>query len=417
MARIGFKHKLTVLLGGLATLVFAGGCSFRYLPAVLESPGRLKVNDLANSYHQFDCLCVGDCKVLTCDPEKAERVGHVLGAYQEYTMKLTKEGPLPRKCANKNAKQENDAVSLMKIAFDKLCLDAVEFDVHVNRKQKNESKVFILHYEPPWTWLSSWPESKPFIDDPKNTLTGLLEIFFKVYSGKGKRLYVELKAPKQCQDNGKTPTVECTDSVKRVAAVLEQQWSSLNKKNERTVAFVSFSTQMLEAMHDALSKKLGKAVEFVDFILILGPSNRDTAILASIPKGWVPDFDKDEIKWLKHTDWIDGVWYSPRVIKDFPTKIFEINRERDQDLFVGISVYQQKRKDFMKSVRDSWLKVPGNFPVCDSGQRKAPALVRSFIFDIDSQGEPIQEAQCDSTACPDLREGSRVTGRLTSPFF
>jgi hypothetical protein len=173
--------------------------------------------------------------------------------------------------------------------------------------------------------------------------------------------------------------------VKRVAAVLEQQWSALNKNNERTVAFVSFSTQMLEAMHDALLKKLQKAVEAVDFILILGPSNKDIATLASIPKGWVPDFDKDEIKWLKHNDWMDGVWYSPKVIKDFPTQITEINYERDQDLFVGISVYQQKRENFMKSVRDSWLNVPENFPVCDSDQKKTSAVVRSFIFEIDSQ--------------------------------
>jgi hypothetical protein len=149
VTRIGLKHELIVLLGWLATVVFAGGCSLRYLPADWESPGRLKVNNLPKAYDQFHCLCVGDCNVLSCEPEKAELVGHVLGAYQEYTMKLTKKGALPRTDI-----KPMDAVTLMEKAFGERELDAVEFDVHVNLAQKNESKVFILHYEPAWAFLS-----------------------------------------------------------------------------------------------------------------------------------------------------------------------------------------------------------------------------------------------------------------------
>jgi glycerophosphoryl diester phosphodiesterase len=358
-------------------VVCTGGCSLRWLPADWESPGRLKVADLSNSYTQFDSLCVGDCKVLPCDNEKAERVGHVLGAYQEYTMKLTKEGPLPRK----NATLIADALCLMERAFDKMDLDAVEFDVHVNRDNKNDNRVFILHYEPLWAWLSSWSESKNFIEKDENTLEGLLSAFFLNYSGKRKRLYIELKAPKKCRDNGMCPTDSCTKAVKPVAAVVKK-WSMDIKNNEDTIAFVSFSTQMLEAIYTALPPKLR---EVVDFILILGPSNWGTAIIASIPKGWIPDFDQDVIKWLKQEQWVDGVWYSPRVIKNLPTQICEINSEREKNLFVGISTYQQGRDDFMKSVRESWSKPSENFPYCGFSKNEASIAVRSFIFDIDSQ--------------------------------
>jgi hypothetical protein len=315
--------------------------------------------------------------VLPCEYEKAERVGHVLGAYQEYAMKLTEEGPLPRK----HTALIEDAVYLMERAFDEMDLDAVEFDVHANQAKKDEGRVVILHYEPPWAWLPFWPESKTFIERDENTLEGLLSVFFLNYAGKGKRLYIELKAPMTCRANGMRPTGSCINAVKPVAAVVEKRSVDL-KNNERSIAFVSFSTQMLEAIYTALSDMIR---EVVDFILILGPSNRATAIIASIPKGWIPHFGQDVIKWLKREQWVNGVWYSPRIIKNLPTIICAINRERSQKLFVGVSTYQQGREDFMKSVRESWLDMPGNFTACGSGRNKASVVVRSFIFDIDSQ--------------------------------
>lgn len=383
MVRIVFNSKLTVIFCWLAMLVFAWGCSLRYLPASIESPGRLKVNNLDSIYAQFDGLCNSEENVLPCNSEKPEKVGHVLGAYQEYTMKLTEKGPLPRK----NSWLQKDAVTLMKTAFDEWKLDAVEFDVYADLKEKGENKVFILHYEPPWSRLSSWQESQMFINNRGNTLSALMNDFFSTYAYQGKRLYVELKAPKVCQDNGERPGQLCKDVVEPVAMQLTKQAENLMKYSG-SVAFVSFSSQMLEAMYSSLDRELKKTV---DFILILGPSNGIVAWLVSIPKGWVPDFDKDEIKWLKKTKWLDGVWYSPRAIKNLPNQISEINCQRiknDKDtkcLFLGISVYQQKREDFMKSVRESWLNAQDNFSPCDYGKKKAPAVVRSFIFDIDSQ--------------------------------
>jgi hypothetical protein len=393
MVKEDIERKLVSLMCLFVVLLISEGCEsadFRGLPACLESPGRLDASDLPQAFSPFENLCNDDSKVLTCIPplkgrKDTERVGHVLGAYQEYTMKLTKDGPLPRR----NAYQSRDAIYLMETAFNKWYLDAVEFDVHIDYENKDEERVFILHYEPPWAELSSWPDShlsRQFLDNQRNTLWKLLEVFFNNHAYKGKRLYVELKASKTCQDNGERPTDNCRIVAKRIAAVLKH-WSEDIKKNCCPVAFVSFSTQMLEAMHDALSDEL--LHESVDFILILGPSSQIKAKIASLFKGWVPKFDKNVNDWLVQKDWLVGVWYSPGAIKDLPIKICNINKQREgkfwRRLFVGISVYQQKQEDFMEIVRNSWKQAKAKAPTCGSGESIEPAVVKSFIFDIDRQ--------------------------------
>ena len=391
MTRKNFKQKLTPILYWLwlTIVVFTWGCSFRSLPADCESPGRLDANKIEEEYALFSDLCTETNSVIHCekfnyDHLGAERVGHVLGAYQEYTMKLTEKGPLP----HGKAELQKDAVSLMEIAFKKWKLDAVEFDVHVDR-EKNMGKVFILHYEPPWARLDSWPKSQKFIDNPRNTLGLLLDNFFYSYAGT-KRLYVELKAPKRCRDNGADPNNSCKILANSVAGVFKERSDAL-KTHRGSVAVVSFSTQMLKAIHDALLKD--KLDDTMDYILILGPTNRALAIFASILKGWVPKFDKEEEDWMKSTRWLTGVWYSPEGIEHLPEQIANINRERERKplnvdnpcLFVGISTYQQNWKAFQKSVRESWSKTPKDSPACGLNKKKAPAIVRSFIFDIDSQ--------------------------------
>ena len=388
MAQKVFKQKRTTFIYWLlfTKVISAWSCSFRSLPANWESPGRLDANKIEDAYGPYSQLCKGasngiNCEKLNYDHEGAERIGHVLGAYQEYTMKLTEKGPLP----HGNAELQRDAVSLMETAFSKWKLDAVELDVHVEREAKNRGRVFTLHYEPAWDRLNSWPKSQMFIDNPRNTLGLLLDHFFSRYAGT-KHLYVELKAPMKCRNNGTSPNDSCKIVTNGVAEVLKERSDAL-KAHKGAVAVGSFSTQMLRAIYTALLND--KLHDTIDYILILGPTNRISAIIGSIFKGWIPKFGKEETEWLVRTPWLVGIWYSPKVINDLPTQIAKINRRRNllksQCLFVGISTYQQHWEDFQKSVRESWSNIPNNLPTCGLNKKKTPAIVRSFIFDIDSQ--------------------------------
>ncbi len=364
------RTSLTYYLLLLAALT--AGCSPSELCSLpMESPGRLKTSEVSEGFKKYDDIFSGEKPVLYCEGKRHERVGHVLGAYQEYPMKATRRGIKTRKYNH----LAGNAVGMMKNAFDNLDLDAVELDVHVNTQKHEDENLYILHYEPDWDTLKQSQDSVKFLSDERNTFRGLLREFFPTYSAQGKRLYVELKAPADCRMNGGPSTPLCKLIAKKLASDLEKHRNYIQSGN-RPIAFISFSTQLLDTVHDNLPKELRSNI---DFILILSPSSRFKAWIAS-RRGWVPTFGEAAKHWMTDRAWLTGVWYSPRATNGFPDLISEINLARvssgHRRLSVGVSAYLQGSNNFIKGMRANW-----------SHPRKidAPALVQTIIYDIDSR--------------------------------
>ena len=360
-----------------ALAVSCAGPNCHRLPASMESPGRLEVAAVPGGYASFDRLCREDDALLSCRPDGPEHIGHVFGSYQEYAMRLTSKGARPRK----HRDRLDAAVDLMKIGFEELHLDAVEFDVHANPAT---GAVVILHNRPRWNRVSSWPQALRFTEDPRNTLRGLLDAFLRSYAGSGKHLYIELKTPNPCKSPGSCADGSCTRTAMHIAAAFEERAEALAAVAAQ-LTFVSFSAEALEAMHGSLSETLRQDRGFV---LILGPSSGFAAGAASVLKGCcIPKFAGDETAWLKTTPWATGVWYSPRAIRDLAHRMAEINKERlslgASCLSVGIATQTEKPAEFEEVVRESWEQLERPLPPCGDGGEPAAALIQSFIFDVD----------------------------------
>jgi len=368
----------------LVVLLSSTGCttaSLRRMP--LESPGRLEIDAIPAAYEAYDTVCVGTDPIVYCSGGKRpERIGHVLGAYQEYAMQLTARGTRTRK----HDEMLRDATTLMQEAFDARYLDAVEFDVHMNTRDAEASAVLVLHHEPHWESLPKWPLAQGFLQNDRNSLRVLLASFFARYHQQQKRLYIELKAPEGCRAIAAPPGATCRRIAGEVAAALVSHGEVLGS-DWRSIVLVSFSTQMLEAVYEALPTALRTRI---DYLLIVGSASRLLSTVAS-RKGWVAPFSDKQRHWMVKTPWLTGVWYSPRAMRDFPRLIADVNVQRVDAtlpcLDVGISVYLQQVNKFLRDMERTWKDEldQATLPTCGPQQQHTPAIVRSLIFDIDSR--------------------------------
>lgn len=362
-------------------------CAANTIPAWIESPGRYHAADVPNAFVRTEKEIKNVLRSMAQDPEEnLLRVGHVLGAYREYAMIVDEDGAHAH--STHGDKKAESAISLLERAFRTFGMNAVELDVHAipsELKHLTANEVVVVHNQPTWTDIDESAAACEFLK--KNTLRRVLDAYVAANRWQtGAKLYIEVKAPEICEPfEGSSPS-ECTRIGEAIARVIEGVPSEARK----TIAFISFWPRMLDVVHQSLAQK-GANVEMHDYVLILGPSSKTWAKLASGEKGNVPPFDQPKKKWLESTPWVTGVWASPSKFasRTLGTDMASINFTRQKAntscLRVGVSSYQSNPEKFVEQFRQAW-SVPKEIalPTCGKEGKKAPAIVESIIYDIDT---------------------------------
>ncbi|MBK9262575.1 MAG: hypothetical protein IPM54_22570 [Polyangiaceae bacterium] len=374
-----------------ALLTSACGSATSILP-VFESPGRLHSAELPDTLTRSEKEMN---EVLAAVGQKPAptllRVGHVLGAYREYAMVVDETGGRSheRMVDGRRWTRADHAVRLMKRSFHGYGLNSVELDVHVAPSGLTNIKpdeVVVVHNQPVWKTVDASPVARAFLSH--NTLRSVLDAFLETRRSNAEvKLYIEVKAPKECEAFDKEPPAEC----RRIGTGVAKVMRTTPEDSRASLAFISFWPQMLRVVHDAIDAQ-GSNADVHDYVLIVGPSDPAAAFLVSLfgaSKGKVPPFDDAKKKWLETTAWMDGVWASPRASKSVGSDVAKINRARQRTgttcLRVGMSTYQGSAGSFESHLRRAWNVPENELPTCGIGGTKAPAVIESLIYDIDTK--------------------------------
>lgn len=362
-------------------------CQPTMIPKWIESKGSISASRVPDAYVHYEDIVnrmLVDASQAPVSPLR--RIGHVVGAYREYAIVVGKKGPM----AHGNEPGQ-DVVPLIGRAIRSFQLDSVELDVHA-APTKNATlpseEVVVVHNEPKWSDVEDVPAAAQFLG--RNTLKKILAGFLDVRTTNPRaKAYVEIKAPtmpQACEEMAGSVPAECLRIGRAVARVVKE---CVPAEARESIAFISFWPRMLESMHEGLVA-VGENADVHDYILILGPSSALVAEIASVGgKGTVPQFDAAKKEWLAKTAWVDGVWASPVSSKALGPDLASINVRRQSNsapcLRVGISVYQSSPGEFEQQLRSAWHVPPNtSLPICGLNGAKAPAIIESLIYDIDT---------------------------------
>ena len=365
---------------------FLAACTPTTIPTSLESPGIFPASARHEKMSNAESALRNVLKAAGQEPEaKLLRVGHVLGAYREYAMVVDKDGA--QKHTGNVDGPAQDMVPLLERAFQSFELNSVELDVHVappNMTHLNPEEIVVVHNSPDWREFDRPSAGMDYLK--RNTFRTVLDAFLaKGYGKEGGKLYIEVKAPPVCELSSTTMPSECS----RIGRAIAKTIMTTKAEMRPSLAFISFWPKMLEAVHTGLVA-LGADADVHEYVLILGPSSAFWAHVGSGAKGNVPQFDDERKVWLEKTPWVDAVWASPspRISPKLGEDMANINRERLAHcatcLNVGVSVYQSNPDAFEEHLRTAWSATDVELPACGRGGKKAPAIIESLIYDIDT---------------------------------
>ncbi len=359
--------------------VLPKGASPDYAPTLFDdmsSPGRRTPDGFAEAWPRY----VAACQSAGACPQEPESVGHVAASLRRYPMKVRPLGATGKGWSRHTPCAE-EVTELMDKAFSPpLDLDGIEIDAHARFESQpdqcstvEDQCAFVLHDDLPRT-IFDLPNSDGAQYLERNSLVNVLQHFGEHYAAEGRKVYLELKQPVDCWAGGVSPGGAC---ARRIESVVRQA-AAVNEQGQlhEGLQFVSFSRAVLETARSEASKT--NLDGHVGYYLITGVGAKSNGSACQLVAGMsrpvdrVRDADRD---WMTNTEWLTGIWLSPRCYREGVDELVQINLARADAgkpaLDIGVSTYQQSEDSLLHWVGQRMKPGPG-----------VPRL-QSYIFDID----------------------------------
>ncbi|MCO4764460.1 MAG: hypothetical protein KC502_23315 [Myxococcales bacterium] len=270
----------------------------------------------------------------------ATSIGHSLGGFRSYPIKLSKTGARGRGWRGQKS-MASPIAQLMDRAFSaRIGLDAVHLDAFADsgasaaqcRAAGKRPCAAICRREPRWTRLDreSYAASKAYF--AHNNLAIALTRFADKYAANGKGLYIQLHEPSGCRSAGPDGEHSCHDQIgnviRRIAAI-----DGPKKRLGQGLALTSRSRHVLETAQKK-AEDLGLKSDRIQYVLIAGDhfaggskTDKSCGLVASSAQV-LERARRKELAWMAKTPWLNSVWVRPRCFSGAIGELAKVNATR-----------------------------------------------------------------------------------------
>lgn len=352
-----YFSRAVLRLGVLFTLLFLASC------ASFVSPSRVQPTDLEGKIKELQTFHREELGVAS----RMKVIGHGAGSFRHYPMDLVSSTKDKGVRGNNGLFTRAKALpvsDLIRNAFEKYGLDAVEIDVQVPPKARGRdgktARAFIMHNTPKWDAVSRPNLAAEYMQ--KNSLESVLQEFVKHGYHQGKVLYLELKSTAECQ-KGRPLSKKCQHYIDTVSDIIQPFLGADYSKERSWLRLISFSPYMLSSIRNSLE---GNASSNTRYELIVGytrdwiwGTNWIKACLAQ-SKGPVPEFNQTMKNFIINNTFIDRVWFSVKGIRNPGNEFAEVIRSRketESPLEMNVAVYDVGNAKYRRRLREAKLPI------------------------------------------------------------
>lgn len=256
-----------------------------------------------------------------------ERVGHQAGSFREFPVKpgevtRTYSGPLRRAPVL-------PLTALMRQAFDQFGLDGIEVDVKLVPVGP-DTMVCVVHDGASQEDLQD-QTIRDYLHDSQ--LKTVVEHFLKHHADR--TLYIELKTQRKA---GPLPLADSTLvrlTHQELEAVLRQPaMTPLAAGAREQIAFISFHFGSLELMNRHAGSRPPEAYRLYAIIGTDRPGC--SRLVGCMGEATITDAVLGRIR---EAPWLTGVWFDPSVVRNLEATLDAMNRDRAEELRLGMSTY------------------------------------------------------------------------------
>ena len=286
-----------------------------------------------------------------------QRVGHQAGSFREFPVKpaeltRTYNGQLRRAPVLQ-------VPDLMRQAFDQFGLDGIEIDAKLV-PDGTDTMVCVVHDGASQEDLQD-PTIRAYLRD--NQLESAVESLLRHHAGR--TLYIELKTEKKTGVLAPADSTLIRRTHQELEAVLRRPaMAPLAAGAREHIAFVSFHFGSLELMDRHAGPRPTEAYRLYAIIGTDRPGC--SRLVGCLGEATITD---TRLRRIREATWLTGVWLDPSVVVHLEAVLDSMNRDRTEELRLGLSTYYSTFGQFSRKVAAE----------STGGDRR----VESLIFELD----------------------------------